>query len=107
MPIPALPVGQAFFLLPTGTFTNTFAGTVAVAVGATNSVTMPGSQYSLVGSAIPYGGDITAGATGALTNNLPAQSTVLVYSTAATTIPLTNVSFLGRTGPCRFRLKAM
>lgn len=90
-PIPALPVGKAFFLLPAGTFTNTFAGVVAVNVGATNSATMPGSQYSLVGSAIPFAGDITAGATGALTNNLPAQSTVLVYSTAATTIPLSNV----------------
>jgi hypothetical protein len=91
IPTPALPVGRAFFLLAFGTFTNTFAGTVAVAVGTTNSVSMPGGSYSLVGSAIPFAGDITAGATGALTNNLPAQSTILVYSTDATTIPLSNV----------------
>jgi hypothetical protein len=99
MPTPALPVGQAFFLSPAGTFTNTFAGTVAVPVGTTNSVTYPGSQYSLVGSAIPFAGDITVGTAGALTNNLPPQSTVLVYSTAANTIPLTNVGqVLGANG---------
>ena len=99
MPIPALPVGQAFFILANGTFTNTFAGTVAVAVGATNSVSLPGGAYSLVGSAIPYAGDITVGATGALTNNLPAGSTVLVYSTATNNIPLTNVGqVLGANG---------
>jgi hypothetical protein len=99
MPIPALPVGQAFFLFPAGNFTNTFAGTVAVAVGATNSVTMPANQYSLVGSAIPFAGDITVATAGALTNNLPAGSTVLVYSTAANTIPLSNVGQnLGQNG---------
>jgi len=99
MPTPTLPVGQAFFLLANGTFTNTFAGVVAVNVGATNSVSLPGGQYSLVGSAIPFAGDITAGATGALTNNLPAQTTVLVYSTAAASIPLTNVGqVLGANG---------
>ncbi len=99
VPTPKLPVGQAFFLLANGTFTTTFAGTVAVGVGATNSMALSGGAYALVGSVIPYAGDITAGATGALTNNLPAQSTVLVYSTAATTIPLTNAGqVLGANG---------
>jgi hypothetical protein len=73
---------------------------VAVSVGATNSVTMPGSQYTLVGSAIPYAGDITAPGAGALTNNLPAGSTVLVYYTAATVITMTNAAqVLGATAP--------
>jgi hypothetical protein len=91
MPTPSLPVGQGFFLLASQTFTNTFAGTVAVAVGGTNSMALPASQNTLVGSVIPFAGDITAGTAGALTNNLPAGSTVLVYSTAANTIPLSNV----------------
>jgi hypothetical protein len=100
VPTPALPVGEAFFLLPAGTFTNTFAGVVAVPVSATNSVTLPASQYSLVGSAIPYGGDITVPSAGALTNNLPAGSTILVYSTAATTITMTNAAqVLGASAP--------
>jgi hypothetical protein len=99
MPTPSLPVGQGFFISPNGTFTNTFAGTVAVPVGTTNSMTLPGGQNTLVGSAIPFAGDITAGTAGALTNNLPAGSTVLVYSTAANTIPLTNVGdVLGANG---------
>ncbi len=99
MPIPTLPVGQAFFLLANSAFTNTFAGTVAVPVGATNSVTLPASQYSLVGSAIPYGGDITAPGAGALTNTLPAGSTILIYSTVATSITMTNVGqVLGASG---------
>jgi len=99
MPVPSLPVGQAFFILPSGAFTNTFAGTVAVQVGATNSMALPGGAYTLVGSAIPFGGDITVPTGGYITNTLPAQSTILVYSTATNNIPLTNVGQnLGQNG---------
>jgi hypothetical protein len=99
VPTPTLPVGQGFFVLATQAFTNSFAGTVAVAVGGTNTMNLPASQNSLVGSVIPFAGDITVGTAGALTNNLPAQSIVLVYSTAANTIPLTNVGQnLGQNG---------
>jgi hypothetical protein len=99
MPTPALPVGQAFFILPNSSFTNTFSGVVAVNVGATNSQALAGGSYTLVGSAIPYGGDITIGSAGALTNNLPAGSTILIYSTGATNIALSNVGQnLGQNG---------
>jgi len=64
MPHPGTAGRPGLFILANGTFTNTFAGTVAVAVGATNSVSLPGGAYSLVGSAIPYAGDITAGSYG-------------------------------------------
>jgi hypothetical protein len=91
VPAPSLPVGEAFFILAPSSFTNTFSGAVAVNVGATNTMTLPGNAYSMVGSVIPYSGDITTGNAGALTNNLPAQSTVLVYFAAAGNIPLSNV----------------
>jgi hypothetical protein len=91
LPTPCLPVGEGFFVFPNGTLTTTFAGTVAVNTGGSISTTMPGSQYSMVGSVIPYAGNITVPGAGALTNNLPPGSTVLVYSTGATNIPLTNV----------------
>jgi spore coat protein U-like protein len=99
LPTPALPVGRGFFILPANSFTPTFAGTVAVNTGGTGSTIMPASQFTMVGSVIPYAGDITVGTAGSLTNNLPAGSTVLIYSTAATTIPLSNVAqVLGANG---------
>jgi hypothetical protein len=59
-PAPILLPGQGFFLFAAGTVTNTFAGTVAVASGGTNStaIVTPFQNY-LIGSVIPYSGYVT------------------------------------------------
>ena len=64
--IPVLPPGQGFFLYPGDNHvTNTFAGTVAVASGATNNTSLPSaSVYYLVGSTIPFDGFVTNHVTG-------------------------------------------
>ncbi len=61
VPIPTLPPGQGFFLVPFGNITNTFSGTVACTTGGTNTTTLPGNGgiYFLVGSAIPFAGYVT------------------------------------------------
>jgi hypothetical protein len=78
---PDLPVGSGFFLLPGGSgLTNTFAGTVAVSVGATNTMTLPNSgTYYLVGSPIPYAGAIT-NSNGINLNGLPVGTEILTWS---------------------------
>jgi hypothetical protein len=60
---PKLPVGQGFFLAPSSSVTNTFAGTVAVNVGTSNQMVLSGngSSYYLVGSTVPYAGAVTNG----------------------------------------------
>jgi len=58
---PTLPVGKAFFLIPSAAVTSTFAGTVAVNVGASNSVTLSGGGTFLIAPAVPYAGVITNG----------------------------------------------
>jgi len=55
---PTLPVGQGFFLLPASPITNTFAGVVAVNVGATNTTAVP-SSFALLGSVIPAAGSVS------------------------------------------------
>jgi hypothetical protein len=62
VPAPILPVGAAFFFVPTAPLTNVFAGAVAVNVGSTNSLVLPtaGDNY-FVGSPIPYAGSVTNG----------------------------------------------
>jgi hypothetical protein len=89
---PVLPVGQGFFLNPAASTTNTFVGTVAVNVGATNGTTYQGGVQYLVSSVIPYGGVVTnastptaAGYTGdgfALSSNngLPDGSEILIWT---------------------------
>lgn len=58
---PILPVGQGFFLIPAASVTNTFAGTVAVAVGTSNVVTLANGGTYLIAPAVPYAGSITNG----------------------------------------------
>jgi hypothetical protein len=58
---PLLPVGTGFFLIPAGTFTNTFAGSVAVNVGTSNVVTLAGGSTDLVAPKVPYAGAVTNG----------------------------------------------
>jgi hypothetical protein len=60
---PKLPVGQGFFLIPSGNTTNVFAGAVAVNIGTSNKMTLPGDgtiSY-LVSPVVPYSGSITNG----------------------------------------------
>jgi hypothetical protein len=58
---PILPVGQGMFLIPAGNVTNTFAGTVAVNVGTSNSVTLISSVTYALGCVVPYAGYVTNG----------------------------------------------
>jgi hypothetical protein len=83
--IPTLKAGQGFFLLPGGSgLTNTFVGTVAVAVGTTNNTILPSSgTYYMLGSVIPYAGSVTNGTAvsgGINLNGLPDFSQVLTWS---------------------------
>jgi hypothetical protein len=84
--VPKLPVGQAFFLIPSASVTNTFVGTVAIAVGATNGVTYANGGTYFISSQVPYGGNVTNGtaAGGGLAlsfnNGLPDFSEILVWT---------------------------
>lgn len=88
---PVLPVGQGFFLQPSASTTNTFAGTVAVSVGTSNVVTLANGGTYLVAPAVPYGGSVTNGnpVTGAggaglsSLNGLPDFSVLLVWTGSA------------------------
>lgn len=87
---PVLPVGQAFFLIPSADMTNTFVGAVAVNVGTSNVVTLANGGNFLVAPAVPYGGSVTNGSmtTGAGgpnlwgngTAGLPDYSSLLVWN---------------------------
>lgn len=83
---PILPVGQGFFLEPSASTTNTFVGTVAVAVGATNNTTLAAGGTFLVAPVIPYGGYVTNGTSvgGGIAldsaNALPDYSELLVWT---------------------------
>jgi len=77
--IPTVPAGQGFFLNLTAPGTNTFAGTIAVNVGATNNLNLPSSGiYYMVGSVIPFADSISN--TTINLNNLPPQSAVLTWN---------------------------
>jgi len=77
---PILAPGKGFFMLAPGGVTNTFAGVVAVNVGATNTQTL-GSYFSLVGSVVPAAGAVTNGLIN-LGSNLPDQTQVLIWNSA-------------------------
>jgi hypothetical protein len=83
---PLLPVGKGFFLIPAGSTTNLFMGTVAVSVGTSNSMVLPNGGIYLVASAVPYGGAITNGTSlgGGLAlsslNSLPDGSQLLIWT---------------------------
>jgi len=84
VPIPTVPVGQGFFLIPAGPLTNTFAGAVAVSVGTSNimSLATVGHDY-LVAPVVPYGGAVTNGNNstgGPNLNNLPAFTSLLLWN---------------------------
>jgi hypothetical protein len=86
---PVLPVGKGFFLEPSASTTNTFVGTVAVAVGATNNTSLAAGGTFLVAPVVPYGGALTNGTAigGGInlwspngTTGLPDYSTILVWT---------------------------
>lgn len=58
-PTPLIKPGQGFFLLPTATFTNTYAGSVVVNVGGTTNNVSIASQYNMLGSLVPYAGAVS------------------------------------------------
>jgi len=79
--LPTVPPGIGFFLAPAGAITNVFSGTVAVAIGGTNTTALSSSgTYYLCGSTIPFAGavtNVTAGTSvGVNLNGLPDQSLV-------------------------------
>jgi hypothetical protein len=90
---PVLPVGKGFFLIPSGSVTNTFVGTVAVNVGSSNVMSLPNGGTYLISSVVPYAGAVTNGnpATGAggpglsSLNGLPDFSQLLVWTGAGYT----------------------
>jgi hypothetical protein len=53
-----IPVGQGFFIQAKTDTTNTFVGNVIVGPGGTNTVNLPAGVLELVGSPIPYSGDL-------------------------------------------------
>jgi hypothetical protein len=84
--LPTIPAGQGFFLLPSSPITNAFVGTVAVNIGATNLMSLPGSggTYFLVGSTIPFSGALT-NTPGIQLTNMPDFSEVLAWNVTSQT----------------------
>jgi len=84
VPLPTVPTGMGFFLIPGGPITNTFAGAVSVSVGTSNTMSLPtGGHGYLVASVVPYGGVITNGTSstgGPNLNGLPAFSSLLFWN---------------------------
>jgi hypothetical protein len=77
----SIPVGTGFFVKSATAVTNTFVGSVAM--GSTNS--LPAGLFALVGSTVPYAGDLTD------TNvnigpTLPNKSTLQVWNGSGFTI---------------------
>jgi len=85
---PILPVGQGFFLVPSATVTNTFAGTIAISVGTSNVTTLANGGTYLISPVVPYAGSVTNGSptTGAgginlsSVQGLPDYSSILVWN---------------------------
>jgi hypothetical protein len=81
---PSLNPGQGFLLVPNGSWTNTFAGAIALSVGTSNKMVLssPGANY-FVAPVVPYAGSVTNGNSstgGANLNNLPPGSTVNIWN---------------------------
>ncbi len=84
---PVIPVGQGFFLIPAGNVTSTFAGSVAVPIGANKPVALLNNVTYLIASYVPYSGAVSAGnsAGGGLNlsypgTGLPDSSTLLLWN---------------------------
>jgi hypothetical protein len=105
VPVPTLPTGQGFFLVPYGNITNTFSGAVAVSVGGTNTTTLPGNgaTYFLVGSTIPFTGYVTNVVTGTSVginlNNLPDDSLIEQWDVPSQSFIVSLYDSQGPNGP--------
>jgi hypothetical protein len=97
VPLPTLPTGEGFFVIPAAPLTNTFAGAVSVNVGTSNNLALPnpGKDY-LVSSVVPYAGAVTNGNNstgGPNLNNLPAGTSLLIWTgTGYTTVVYDNTN---------------
>lgn len=54
-----IPPGTGFFIRIPSDQTNTFVGNVVIGFGETNSMSLPGGVFSLVGSPVPFAGQLT------------------------------------------------
>jgi hypothetical protein len=83
-PVPCVPPGQGFFLIPATPLTNTFTGSVAVAPGTNSVINMAtGGKNYLVASTVPYAGAITNGNSsggGPNLNNLSVGTSLLFWN---------------------------
>jgi hypothetical protein len=73
----SIPPGVGFFLNSSADYTNTYVGNVAAAPGGSATNSLPGGALALVGSKLPYAGDLND------TNinlNLPNKSSVSVWN---------------------------
>jgi len=86
VPPPTIPVGSGFVLIPGGTYTNTFAGTVAVNVGTSNIMVLTNGITCFIGCPVPYAGSVTNGnsSTGGpdlgINSNVPEGTTMLIWT---------------------------
>jgi hypothetical protein len=79
----SIPTGTGFFALSPTAVTNTFVGEVIVGPGETNSVALAAGQFSLVGSAVPYSGNLNDAANTQGLNlgaSLPNKSSIQVWN---------------------------
>jgi hypothetical protein len=81
-PNTAIPPGVGFFINSKSAYTNTYVGNVACNVGATVTNSLPAGVLVLVGSKIPYAGDMNDTN---LNLALPSKSTAQVWNGAGYT----------------------
>jgi hypothetical protein len=73
----SIPPGVGFFLNPTADVTNTFVGNVAASPGGSVTNSLPANTRVLVGSILPYAGDVNDTN---LNLNLPNKSLISVWN---------------------------
>jgi len=78
-----IPPGVGFFVNAKSAYTNTFVGSVIAPVGGSVTSSLPAGVLVLVGSPIPYAGDLN---TTNLALNLPAKSTAQFWNGAGYTL---------------------
>jgi hypothetical protein len=89
VPNNAIPPGVGFFVNSKAAYTNTYVGSVACNVGASVTNALPANVLVLVGSKIPYAGDLNDTN---LAINLPAKSIAQFWTGAGYTSSTRGVS---------------
>lgn len=83
---PVIPVGGAFFMIPTANVTSTFAGSVAVPIGGSKTVTLLNNVTYMLSCYVPYSGAVNAGTSAGggpalnAANGLPDFSELLIWN---------------------------